>query len=105
MGENKKDVSGVIENIAFATDKLQSTYPNGKIAIIIELNPQKFIETQFDLDMYSESTNQFKIDISGVEVFFIKENTLKIQEEPKEEPPKKNLFQKLSTILFSKKSS
>jgi hypothetical protein len=105
MAENKKDISGVIENIAFATDKLQSTYPIGKIAIIIELNHQKFIEAQFDLDMYSESTDQFKIDISDVEVIFIKENTLKPQEEVKQEPPKKNFFKKLSSVLFSKKSS
>jgi len=106
MAEDKKDISGVVENIAFATDKLQNTYPKGKIAIIVELDNKSYIENQFNFDMYDQNVNQFKIDISDVEIIFIRENTIKKQtEEVVEKPKKKNLMKKLSDIIFSKKSS
>ncbi len=106
MAEDKKDISGVVENIAFATDKLQSAYPKAKIAIIVELDNKSYIENQFNFDMYVQNVDQFKIDISDVEVIFIRENTIQKQpEEIVEKPKEKNLLKKLSEIIFSKKSS
>jgi hypothetical protein len=106
MAEDKKDISGVVENIAFATDKLQNAYPKGKIAIIVELDNKSYIENQFNFDMFNQNVDQFKIDISDVEVIFIRENTIQKQpEEVVEKPKEKNLLKKLSEIIFSKKSS
>jgi hypothetical protein len=107
MAEDKKNISGLIENIAFATDKLQTTYPDGKICVLIELNDKDYRENQFNFDNIKLSVNQFKIDISDVEVLFIKENTFNI-ENKKEEiklEPQKNIFQVLYEKLTFKKSS
>jgi len=106
MAEDKKDISQVIENLAFATDKIQTVYPNSKIAIIVELDNKNYIENQFNLSMYDQNVNQFKIDISDVEIIFIRENTVKEQlEKVVEEPKKKSFFKKLSNIILLKKSS
>lgn len=106
MAENQKNVSGIVENLAISTDKLQETYPNGKIAIIVELDEKSYIENQFNLDMYNQSTTQFKIDISGVEIIFIRENSI-VEEKPEieEKPQKKSLIKRLKNILTFNKSS
>lgn len=106
MAENQKNVSGIVENLAISTDKLQETYPNGKIAIIVELDEKSYIENQFNLDMYNQSTSQFKIDISGVEIIFIRENSI-VEEKPEieEKPQKKSLIKRLKNILTFNKSS
>lgn len=106
MAENQKNVSGIVENLAISTDKLQETYPNGKIAIIVELDKKSYIENQFNLDMFNQSTSQFKIDISGVEIIFIRENSI-VEEKPEfeEKPQKKSLIKRLKNILTFNKSS
>lgn len=106
MAENQKNVSGIVENLAISTDKLQETYPNGKIAIVVELDEKSYIENQFNLDMYNQNINQFKIDISGVEIIFIRENSI-VEENPKieDKPQKKSLIERLKNILTFKKGS
>ena len=101
MAENQKNVSGIVENLAIATDKLQETYPSGKIAIIVELDNKNYIENQFNLDMYDQNTNQFKIDISDVEIIFIRENKTTNEEKKVVVEEKKKFFKKIIyTIKF-----
>jgi hypothetical protein len=105
MAENQKNVSGIVENLAIATDKLQETYPSGKIAIIVELDNKNYIENQFNLDMYDQNTNQFKIDISDVEIIFIRENKTTNEEKKVVVEEKKTFFKKIIDTLKFKKSS
>ena len=99
MAENQKNVSGIVENLAIATDKLQETYPSGKIAIIVELDNKNYIENQFNLDMYDQNTNQFKIDISDVEIIFIRENKTTNEEKKVVVEEKKTFFKKIIDTL------
>jgi len=105
MAENQKNVSGIVENLAIATDKFQETYPSGKIAIIVELDNKNYIENQFNLDMYDQNTNQFKIDISDVEIIFIRENKTTNEEKKVVVEEKKTFFKKIIDTLKFKKSS
>lgn len=109
MGTDKKSISGIIEEIAISTDKLQQVYPNGKIAIIVELDNNSYAENQYNLGVLDNKSNQFKIDISDVEIIFIKENSIQQEIENKEkelvkEPEKKTFFKKISKIFLKKRS-
>lgn len=104
MGENKENNSGVMEHLALITDGLQSLFPDGKTAVIVELKYKDFKKIQKNFRDVDSQYDQFKIDISGTEIIFVLENTLVKNEPKKEEPVKKGFWGKLFSIKGGKSS-
>lgn len=84
MAEDQKSIDGIIEKLALITDATQTLFPNGKSAIVLELPYDDFKKVQSNFRQVDQGFNQFKIDLSGVEVIFILDGTFKIVEPPKE---------------------
>ena len=85
MEENKESIVGVMEKLAMITDATQSLFPDGKTAIVFELPEVDFKEVQKNFREIDNNYTKFKIDLSGVEVIFILENSYE-EEKPIEEP-------------------
>jgi len=85
MEENKESVIGVMEKLAMITDATQSLFPNGKSVLVFELPENDFREVQKNFREIDRDFTKFKIDISGVELIFILENSY-VEEKPVEEP-------------------
>ena len=75
MEENQESVVGVMEKLAMITDATQSLFPNGKTALVFELPETDFKEVQKNFREIDREYRKFKVDISGVEVIFILENS------------------------------
>ena len=75
MEENQESIVGVMEKLAMITDATQSLFPDGKSAIVFEIPNTEFREIQKNFREIDRGYNKFKIDISGVEVIFILENS------------------------------
>ena len=101
MAENQKSIDGIIEKLALITDAAQTLFPDGKSAIVFELNYDDFKKVQTNFRQIDQGYKQFKIDLSGVEVIFILENS--IQEEVVE-TPKKKIFSGLISLIRGKSS-
>jgi hypothetical protein len=104
MGETQKSIDGIIEKLALITDATQSLFPEGKSAIVFELEYNDFKKMQKNFRDVDRLHKQFKIDISGVEVIFILEEEYKVPE-PVVELPKKNGFWGRMLSRVSGKSS
>ena len=103
MEEDKKSDTGILEKLAMITDATQQLFPEGKSLILFELDEQDFKEVQKYFRKIDKNHKRFVIDISGVEVVFILENSIEDKvEEPKEEIklPKKNILRKLFDSMF-----
>ena len=86
MEENQESIVGVMEKLAMITDAAQSLFPDGKTAIVFELVEVDFREVQKNFREIDRDFTKFKIDISGVELIFILENSY-VEEKPVEEKP------------------
>ena len=103
MGEDKKSIDGVIEKLALLTDESQQLFPSVKSSLIFELNDLDFKKVQNNFREIDRHHTQFKIDISGVEVIFILENTGNEIEILKEQPViKRTFWDKLSSFISRK---
>ena len=102
MEEDKKSDIGILEKLAMITDATQELFPNGKSLILFELEEEDYKKVQQYFRKIDSTHKKFVVDISGVEVVFILENS--IGETPKIEIPKKSIFQKFFTYLFRKSS-
>jgi len=96
---------GNLSKLALITDGLQNLFPDGKSVIIVELNIFDFEKMKNISGNIGMMENQFKLDISGLEVVFLQENTYRENkiEEPKIE--KKSKAKGFFRKLFSKVSS
>ena len=70
MAENKS-IDGVIENLALIADGLQTLFPNGTMAVALELDYKDFKTIQKNFREIDNKFRQFKIDMSGVEFMFL----------------------------------
>jgi hypothetical protein len=75
MATNKEGVNGLISRFAQLADDLGNIYPNSKSVVVFSLNDDDFSNTKIQLNDFSK-TEQFKIDISGIEFIFLKETLL-----------------------------
>jgi hypothetical protein len=98
MAEDQKSIDGIIEKLAMITDATQTLFPNGKSAIVLELPFDDFKKVQSNFRQIDQGFEQFKVDVSGVEVIFILEGTFKILEPIKEEK-KQGFFSKLLSFI------
>ena len=85
METNNQSNNGELEKLALICDGVQKLFPNGKQAIVFELNNTDFKKIQSNFREVDSEYKRFQIDISGVECVFINQN---IYNEIKEEIPK-----------------
>ena len=103
MAKDQKSVDGIIEKLALITDATQTQFPNGKSAVIFELNYEDYKKVQSNFRQVDSGYEQFKIDLSDVEVIFILENTVK-ETVNKEIKPKKKFLSRLISFIGGKSS-
>jgi hypothetical protein len=71
MAENQKSIDGIIEKLALVSDGLQTLFPDGTMAIAMELKYDDYKKVQKNFRDVDRDFKQFKIDISGVEFMFL----------------------------------
>lgn len=103
MEEDKTSIDGILEKLALITDATQKLFPYGKTLIVFELDEEDFKKVQKNFRKIDHTHKKFTVDISGVEVVFILENTIDLKIEIEVEKPKK-FWGKLKDILFRKSS-
>lgn len=103
MSETKENVVGIMEKLALVSDASQSIFPDGKTAILFELNNEDFKKVLGNFRQMDQGHKKFKIDLSGVEMVFILEGEYE-NPETNEPPVKQSLFRRLFPFI-SRKSS
>lgn len=76
MEKNNESGNGLIEKLAMLSDEVGKIFPNGKSVVVYSLNDEDFIFVKNQVGNYDRTTNQFKIDISGIEFIFLKDELL-----------------------------
>lgn len=71
MAEDQKSIDGIIEKLALISDASSQLFPDGRIAMVFELNEPDFKKVQNNFRDVDRNHKQFKIDISGVEFIFL----------------------------------
>jgi hypothetical protein len=103
MEEDKTSIDGILEKLALITDATQKLFPYGKTLIVFELDEEDFKKVQKNFRKIDHTHKKFTVDISGVEVVFILENTIDMKIQIEEEKPKK-FWGKFKDMLFRKSS-
>ena len=104
MEENKKSIDGSLEKLAMITDALETLFPNGQTAIIVELDESDFKSIQKNFRDIDRNHKRFKIDISNIEVIFIQKGIDFKYENPKSESkPELTKFKKFINKLLIRK--
>jgi hypothetical protein len=75
MDENKENL-GVIEKLALLADAMETIFPSGKQLVVFQLNQQDYKSVQTHFRTIDHHHKQFKIDMSGVEMVFILNESL-----------------------------
>lgn len=75
MATNKEGVNGLIAKLAMIGDGLGDIFPNGKSVVVFSLNENDLGNVKLQLNDF-RATNQFKIDISGIEFIFLSDELL-----------------------------
>lgn len=75
MATNKEGVNGLISRFAQLADDIGNIYPKSRSVVVFSLNDDDFNNTKIQLNDFSKS-EQFKIDISGIEFIFLRETLL-----------------------------
>jgi hypothetical protein len=79
MAKTKEGVNGLIRKLAQISDDLSTVFPNGKSVVVLSLNETDFNNTKLQVDNFGDM-KQFKIDISGIEFIFLKDELLNVSE-------------------------
>jgi hypothetical protein len=79
MGTNKEGINGLIQKMAILSEGLGELFPQGKSVVVYSLNESDFSFVKTQVNDLSD-TEQFKIDISGVEFIFLKDGLLNTSE-------------------------
>jgi hypothetical protein len=79
MAKNKEGINGLIEKLALISDAIGSVFPNGKSVVVYSLDNNDFNFMKSQVNDFSSNT-QFKIDISGIEFIFLKDELLTVSE-------------------------
>ncbi len=76
MAENNKSIDGIVEKLALIVDATDNLFPDGKMAVVFQLNEVDFKKVQDNFRDVDRGHKQFKIDISGTEFIFLQETLL-----------------------------
>jgi hypothetical protein len=80
MEKNKEGVNGLIQKFASITDELVEMFPKAKSVVVFCLNDEDFNKTKAQVNNFDNNTTQFKIDISGTEFIFLRDELLNTSE-------------------------
>lgn len=80
MATNKESINGLIEKLALVSDEIGKIFPESRAVVVFSLNQKDFDFSKTQVDNFS-NTNQFKIDISGIEFIFLRDELLNISED------------------------
>ena len=80
MATDKKGVNGLIEKLAYVSDEVSKVFPDSRSVVVFSLNENDFNYSKTQVENFSD-TNQFKIDISGIECIFLRDELLNIAED------------------------
>jgi hypothetical protein len=75
MAKTNQGVNGLIKKFASLSEEISQIYPKGKSVVVFSLNNEDFDYTKTQIDIYDVS-NQFKLDISGIEFIFLRDELL-----------------------------
>ena len=71
MAETTQSIDGIIEKLALVADGLQTLFPDGVMAVAMELKYDDYKKVQKNFRDVDRNFTQFKIDMSGVEFMFL----------------------------------
>jgi hypothetical protein len=71
MAETIQSIDGIIEKLALVADGLQTLFPDGVMAVAMELKYDDYKKVQKNFRDVDRNFTQFKIDMSGVEFMFL----------------------------------
>lgn len=75
MAENKKSFDELMSKLALVGESLVSIIPNSKQVVVFSLDNENFYKIRQYFNNNS-TMNQFKVDMSGVEFIFLKDELL-----------------------------
>lgn len=78
MAENTQGVSRLVERMALFTEAIDEMFPTGKKMVIIELSNHDFTLTKLNFGNNDFDTDQFRVDMSGLEFIFIRDGLLNV---------------------------
>jgi len=84
MAEDQKSIDGIIEKLALISDASSQLFPEGRIAMVFELNEPDFKRVQNNFREVDRNHKQFKIDISGIEFIFLLDELLSDEKDTSE---------------------
>lgn len=76
MEETQKSIDGIIEKLAMISDGLETLFPNGKIAVALELKKNEFKKVQKNFREIDHGHSQFMIELSNVQFMFLLDESL-----------------------------
>lgn len=81
METNKGDVNGLIQQLANISDSLREVFPTGKSVVVFSLNNKDFDFSKVQVNNFNKDSSQFKVDISGIEFIFLRDELLNASED------------------------
>lgn len=72
MEKNPEVFDDIMGKLALLADGLENVFPNSKSMIVFELKPADFIKTKVLLTKQTNNLDKFTIDISGVDIIFMR---------------------------------
>lgn len=76
MEKNNQGINGLIEKLAILSEEVRNVFPTGKSVVVYSLDDKDFNFVKAQVGNFDDKTNQFKIDISGMEFIFLKDELL-----------------------------
>lgn len=76
MEENQKSIDGIIEKLAIISDGLETLFPDGKIAVALELKKTDFKKVQNNFRKIDSGYKQFMIELSNTQFMFLLDESL-----------------------------
>jgi hypothetical protein len=76
MEENQKSFDGIIEKLAIISDGLETLFPDGKIAVALELKKTDFKKVQNNFRKIDSEHKQFMIELSNTQFMFLLDESL-----------------------------
>jgi hypothetical protein len=81
LAETEENNIGLITKIALLADAVENVFPNGRGAVVFELKENDFETAKRELLVPNPNLEQFKVDMSGTEFIFLRDELLNVSED------------------------
>lgn len=81
MEKTKDDINGLLGQFALISNSLYDIFPNGKSVVVFSLNKEDFDYAKAQVNNFNKDNSQFKVDISGIEFIFLRDELLNVSED------------------------